>query len=65
MYFALGWVTNRKTEYGITFNGTDNITASFDHIKNIKGFDLNFNFEFHLFSEKINQQANLNLSKSF
>ena len=65
MYFALGWVTNRKTEYGITFNGTDNTTASFDHIKNIKGFDLNFNFDVHPFSEKINQQANLNLSKSF
>ena len=65
MYFTLGWVSKRKTEYAITFNGTDNTTASFDHIKNIKGFDLNFNFDVHPFSEKINQQANLNLSKSF
>ena len=65
MYFTLGWVSNYKSKYAITFNGTDNIATSFDIIQNLNSFDIKFHLDHYLFSETTDHQASLNISRRF
>ena len=65
MYFTLGWISNKRTEYALTFNGTDKIATSFDIIKNINGFNLKLGLDHYLFAETSNQKAILYISRKF
>ena len=65
MYFTLGWISNRRTEYALTFNGTDKIATSFDIIKNINGFNLKLGLDHYLLTETSNQKAILYISRKF
>ena len=65
LYFAAGYVPNAKTEYALILNTSDDMNASFNINKNIKGLDVKFAFENDIFSNKKNQKANIFLSKAF
>ena len=65
LYFALGYVPNTKTKYALNLNGGDSIATGFNIVKNIRGFDLKFNFESDILSESTNQNANISLNKVF
>ena len=65
LYFAAGYVPNSKTEYALILNTSDDVNASLNINKNIKGLDVKFAFENDIFSNKKNQKANIFLSKVF
>ncbi len=65
LYFAAGYVPNAKTEYALILNTSDDMNASFNINKNIKGLDVKFAFENDIFSNKKNQKTNIFLSKAF
>ncbi len=65
LYFTTGWVPNKKTEYALILNTSDDVNASLNINKNIKGLDVKFAFENDIFSKKKNQKANIFLSKVF
>ena len=65
LYFAAGYVPNSKTEYALNLNGSDTIMAGFNMVKNIRGFDIKFNFENDILNVNKNQNANISLNKVF
>ena len=54
-----------NTEYALILNIGDDVNASLNINKNIKGLDVKFAFENDIFSKKKNQKANIFLSKVF
>ena len=65
LYFAAGYVPNTRTKYALNLNGSDTIMAGFNMVKNIRGFDIKFNFENDILNVNKNQNANISLSKVF
>jgi len=65
IYFTLGWVSNKETKYILTLNGSDNITSSFDIVRNINGFGLKLNLDNNLSSSTSNQQVGLNIYRNY
>ena len=62
-YFTTGWVPNNKTEYALILKTSDNINASLNIIKNIKGLDFKLDFENEIFSQ--NNKTTIYLGKVF
>ena len=65
LYFAAGYVPNTRTKYALNLNGSDTIMAGFNMVKNIRGFDIKFNFENDMLNVNKNRNANISLSKVF
>ena len=65
LYFAAGYVPNTRTKYALNLNGSDTIMAGFNMVKNIRGFDIKFNFENDMLNVNKNQNANISLNKVF
>ena len=65
LYFAAGYVPNSKTEYALNLNGSDTIMAGFNMVKNIRGFDIKFNFENDILNVNKNLNASISLNKVF
>ena len=65
LYFAAGYVPNTRTKYALNLNGSDTIMAGFNMVKNIRGFDIKFNFENDILNVNKNQNANISLNKVF
>ena len=63
LYFAAGYVPNSKTEYALILNTSDDVNASLNINKNIKGLDVKLDFENEIFSQ--NNKTNIYLSKVF
>jgi len=63
LYFAAGFVPNAKTEYALILNTSDDMNASLNINKNIKGLDVKLDFENEIFSK--NNKTNIYLSKVF
>jgi hypothetical protein len=65
LYFAAGYVPNTRTKYALNLNGSNTIMAGFNMVKNIRGFDIKFNFENDILNVNKNQNANISLNKVF
>ena len=65
VYFALGYVSIKKTKYAFSLAGNDFMKTSFDITKNINGYNLKFNIESDILIENKNQNAEILLSKNF
>ena len=63
LYFAAGFVPNAKTEYALILNPSDDLNASLNINKNIKGLDFKLDFKNDIFSK--NNKTNISLSKVF
>ena len=65
IYFALGYVSNKKkTDYALSLEGEQNITTSFNITKKINDFDLKFNFDYDLKNEMPDRTIGIMLSKT-
>ncbi|MDC0876625.1 autotransporter domain-containing protein [Candidatus Pelagibacter sp.] len=62
--FGVNFISKRETEYAMTLDGSDEMAAGFNVVKNINGFDLSLNAK-QAFNENADQAANVSLSKSF
>ena len=62
--FGLNFKSNREIEYAIILDGSDEMAAGFNVVKNINGFDLNFNAN-QAFNETSEREAKLSLSSKF
>ena len=62
--FGLNFKSKRETEYAMTLDGSDEMAAGFNVVKNINGFDLSLNAK-QAFNENSDQAANVSLSRSF
>ena len=62
--FGLNFKSNREIEYAIVLDGSDEMAAGFNVVKNINGFDLNFNAN-QAFNETSEREAKLSLSSKF
>ena len=65
VYFALGYVSIKKTKYAFSLAGNDFMKTSFDITKNINGYNLKFNIESDILIKNKNQNAEILLSKNF
>ena len=65
MYFGGSYISNKETEYALALDGSESLNTSFDIKKSINGFDISFNLNYDLFSEKPNQFTYLNMSRTF
>ena len=65
VYFALGYISIKKTKYAFSLAGNDSMKTSFDIIKNINDYNLKFNVESDILSENKNQNAILSINKIF
>ena len=65
MYFTAGWISNRKTQYALTLNGTDNISTGFNISKNINDYNIKFDINSDILNENENQNANMSINKFF
>ena len=65
LYFGGSYISNKETEYALALDGSESLNTSFDIKKSINGFDISFNLNYDLFSEKPNQFTYLNMSKTF
>jgi len=62
--FGLNFKSKRETEYAMTLDGSDEMAARFNVVKNINGFDLSLNTK-QTFNENSDQVANVSLSRKF
>ncbi len=65
MYFTAGWISNRRTQYALSLNGSDNIVTNFNIVKNLNDYNLNFNLQSNILNKNTNQNANISISKLF
>ena len=66
IYFALGYVSNKKkTEYALSIGGSENIKTGLNIVKNVRDFDLKFNFDTDLLNNNKNHNANISINKVF
>ena len=62
--FGLNFKSKPETEYAMTLDGSEDLAAGFNVVKNINGFDLSLNAK-QAFNENADQAANVSLSRSF
>ena len=62
--FGLNFKSKRETEYAMTLDGSEDLAAGFNVVKNINGFDLRLNAK-QAFNENAGQAANVSLSSKF
>ena len=62
--FGLNFKSKQETEYAMTLDGSEDLAAGFNVVKNINGFDLSLNAK-QAFNENADQAANVSLSRSF
>jgi len=62
--FGLNFKSKQETEYAMTLDGSEDLAAGFNVVKNINGFDLSLNAK-QTFNENSDQTANVSLSRSF
>ena len=65
LYFGGSYISNKETEYALALDGSESLNTNFDIKKSINGFDISFNLNYDLFSEKPNQFTYLNMSRTF
>ena len=62
--FRLNFKSKQETEYAMTLDGSEDLAAGFNVVKNINGFDLSLNAK-QAFNENADQAAKVSLSRSF
>ena len=65
MYFTAGWISNRRTQYALTLNGTDNISTGFNISRNINDYNIKFDINSDILNDNENQNANISINKVF
>ena len=65
LYFIVGWVPHRETEYSLSIKGSEKIQTGLDIVKKINGFDIKFNIDTDLLYDNRSQNANVSVIKLF